>query len=250
MKTIKLILAITVFSIASSLTAQTTGSIKGSVLDEKGKPMPFVAVVIYQDSSIVTSAQTDDNGEFRVAQITPGKYYLKATFTGYNIQLLNNVITEPNKTIYVELKMALAANALKPVVVTAQFHPDIVDKDFTSVTPIKIDQIENSAVGKTDLVALIISVTPGVLPSEDGKDIHIRGARTGTTEYIVDGNKTMGVPEVPGLGISGMEVLTGGVPAEYGDCTGGIVIITTKDYKWEASRKKIAKENREEAEGK
>jgi hypothetical protein len=56
----------------------------------------------------------------------------------------------------------------------------------------------------------------------------------------------MSVPEVPGPGIAGMEVLTGGVPAEYGDCTGGLVIITTKEYKWEMRKKeKLIKERKE-----
>jgi outer membrane receptor for ferrienterochelin and colicin len=92
-------------------------------------------------------------------------------------------------------------------------------------------------------------VTPSVLATPNGKGLYVRGSRSGATSYIVDGNKTMQVPNVPGLGIAEMEVLTGGIPAEYGDCTGGVVIITTKDYMWEASRKKIAKENKEESEG-
>ena len=30
----------------------------------------------------------------------------------------------------------------------------------------------------------------------------------------------------------------------YGDCTGGLVIITTKEYKWEMNRKKNELEDR------
>ena len=249
MKTIKLILAITAFSIANTLSAQTNGSIKGNMIDEKGQPMPFVVVAIFQDSALVSAPSTDVNGEFRVAQLPLGKYYLKTNCMGYNVQLLNDVILSPNKTTYVEFKMTLASNALKPVTVTAKFHEDIVDKDFTTVTPIRIEQIENSALGKTDILALIVSVTPGVIPDQTTRDIHIRGSRVGTTGYILDGMRTMGVPDVPGLGIAGMEVLTGGIPAEYGDCTGGIVIITTKEYKWEESRKRVKEDARKEAEG-
>ena len=250
MKTIKLILAITAFSIVSSLSAQTSGSIKGTIVDEKGKPMPFLVVGVYQDSTIVNSATTDDNGEFRIAQITPGKYNLKTSFFGYNNYLLNGIIIHANQATYVDFKMTPNSITLGTATVSAKFREAIVNKDFTTVTPISIEQIENAAIGKSDIIALVTMVTPGVLATPDGKDIYIRGSRRGATGYIVDGNRTMNVPTVPGMGIAEMEVLTGGIPAEYGDCVGGIVIITTKEYQWEANRKKIAREDKEEREGK
>jgi protocatechuate 3,4-dioxygenase beta subunit len=249
MKTIKLILAITAFSIASSLSAQTNGSIKGTIVDEKGKAMPFVTVGLYQDSTLVTAASTDDNGEFRLIKITPGKYYIRTSFLGYNNSLLNGVIAHADQATYVDFKMTPTNVVLGITTVTAHYHESIVNKDFTSVTPITIDQIENAAVGKNDIIALITMVTPGVLATNDGKDIHVRGSRVGTTGYILDGSRTMGTPEVPGMGIAEMEVLTGGIPAEYGDFTGGIVIITTKEYQWEANRKKIKKEKEEDEDG-
>jgi hypothetical protein len=116
------------------------------------------------------------------------------------------------------------------------------------MTPIRIDQVENIPVSKGDIIGLITAVTPGVLATDDGKDLYVRGSRSGSTQYIVDGNKILGSPEVPGMGIAGIEVLTGGVPAEYGDCTGGIVIITTKEYKWEMRRKEMERRARKERE--
>ena len=102
------------------------------------------------------------------------------------------------------------------------------------------------AVQKGDIVSMIINVTPGVMPTPDGKNLYIRGSRQGSTGYYIDGNKIMSSAEVPGIGIAGIEVITGGVPAEYGDCTGGVVIITTKEYKMEMRRKEMRKREREE----
>jgi len=118
------------------------------------------------------------------------------------------------------------------------------------MTPIRSDQVEHMAVSKGDIVGMVANVTPGVLASEDGKELYVRGSRTGSTQFIVDGNKVMTAsdPGVPGTGIANMEVLTGGVPAEYGDCTGGIVIITTKEYKWEMRKKEMREREREEQE--
>ncbi|CAN5503778.1 hypothetical protein BH10BAC1_BH10BAC1_03370 [soil metagenome] len=237
MKTIQSILAMCVLMISSTLLAQTGGIMKGTVVDEKNNPLLFVPVAIMQDSTILYTAQTDLNGEFTVKEITPGTYNLKTSYTGYDIQLVKNIHVKPNEIRYVDIAMTPAANLLNIVVVEAIFVEPAFTPTMYSITPISIDQIESSAEGKNDIISLITSVTPGVMPTNDGKDIYIRGSRRGSTAYYVDGNRTMDVPDVPGMGISGMDVLTGGVPAMYGDCTGGLVIITTKEYKWEMNRK-------------
>lgn len=246
MKTLKTILMMCVLIISSSIIAQTGGIIKGTVLDERNIPMPFAPVVILQDSTIITSTSTDEKGEFTVKELTPGKYNVKSFFSSYNTTVIKKISVNPDQIRYVTINMTLTATGLPPVVISAPFIEPAFTPTMYSVTPISIDQIECSAVGKNDIITLILSVTPGVMPTDDGKDIYVRGSRRGSTAYYVDGNRTMDVPEVPGMGISGMEVLTGGVPAMYGDCTGGLVIITTKEYKWEMNRKQNELEDRKE----
>lgn len=246
MKTIKTILAMCTIFISGSILAQVEGTIKGTIVDEKNANMPFTTVGILQDSTLLKSVETDENGEFTVKNLTPGKYNIKAYATSYNTHLLEKVIVKPNQIVYVNIKMSLSATALKAVVVTEKFREPIVDPQFVSLTSIDIEQIENSATGKSDIIGLIVMVTPAVLQTNDGKDIYVRGSRRGSTTYFVDGNKTMSVPSVPGMGIGGMEILTGGIPADYGDCTGGVVIITTKEYKWEMSRKQNKIDERKE----
>lgn len=241
---------ICVLIISSTIIAQSGGIIKGTVLNEKSSPLPFVAVAIMQDSVTLLTAQTDENGEFTVKEVTPGKYKIKTFYSGYNIQLLEKVSVNPNQVRYVEINMSLSLTDLPTIVVSTTFVDPTFNPTICTVTPITIDQIENSAVGKTDIIALILSVTPGVLPTDDGKDLYIRGSRRGSTAYYVDGNRTMEVPDIPGMGISRMEVLTGGVPAQYGDCTGGLVIITTKEYKWEMNRKQNELDERKESQRK
>ncbi len=248
MKTLKTILTLCVLIISSSIFAQSEGTIKGTVLNEKSAPMPFAPVAILQDSTIVAIAQTDENGEFTIKNLIPGKYNIKSVYSSYNTFLLEKVSVNPNQVRYVTINMTLSSTKLPDVIITAKFIEPAFDAQFSTVTPISITQIENAAVGKTDIVALVLMTTAGILETPDGKDLYVRGSRRGSTGYYVDGNKTMAVPEVPGMGISGMEVLTGGVPAMYGDCTGGLVIITTKEYKWEMNRKKNEIEDRKEKE--
>jgi hypothetical protein len=48
--------------------------------------------------------------------------------------------------------------------------------------------------------------------------------------YIIDGVKVTGDPQVPQRGLEEIVVITGGIPAQYGDTTSGVVIITTKSF--------------------
>jgi len=48
---------------------------------------------------------------------------------------------------------------------------------------------------------------------------------------FLDGVKIAGaVPNIPPSAISSVSVYTGGLPARYGDVTGGVVVIETKSY--------------------
>jgi outer membrane receptor protein involved in Fe transport len=58
----------------------------------------------------------------------------------------------------------------------------------------------------------------------------VRGARTGSSGYFVDGVRVLEASYVPGLSIENISAFTGGVPAMYGDLTSGAVMITTKTY--------------------
>lgn len=234
--------------IGSYATAQSTGTIKGTLTDSKGDPMPFATVTLLEDSTFVTGAQTDLQGDYAIKQITPGDYTLKFVSIGYATKLIEHVIVDPSKVAYVSTSMSQGATDLGTVVVSEKFEQSIINPTFSTMTSIKLDQIDHLPASRGDVVAAVTAFTPGVMATDDGKDLYVRGSRRGSTQYIIDGNKIMGSPEVPGPGIAGMEVLTGGVPAEYGDCTGGIVIITTKDYKWEMRRKEMERRARAESE--
>ena len=65
-----------------------SASITGYVIDEDGEPLPNVSVKAYQASSrggerglgAVAGASTNDLGEYRIFDLRPGRYYIRATF--------------------------------------------------------------------------------------------------------------------------------------------------------------------------
>lgn len=68
--------------------------------------------------------------------------------------------------------------------------------------------------------------TSGVYRSPNG-GLSIRGSRTDGTALIVDGVRMPIGTVIPTAGTESFEVLTGGIPAKYGDFTGGAIMITT-----------------------
>ncbi len=248
MKTFKKLFVIAIGIISITANAQSTGSIKGTITNEKNEAMPFVAIGLLEDSTIVKSAQTDVNGDFTFRQLTPGKYTVRIQTMGYKTKNVQGVEVVADEIAYIYKTLKENADTLNTVEVFEFWDSPIIVSKFSNVKAIRIDQIEQNALPKNDIIGIIATLSPSVMPTNDGKDLYVRGSRRGTTAYYIDGNKTFGPEMTAGMGIASMEVITGGVPAEYGDATGGFVIVNTKDYLWEMKRNNVKNENKKHSE--
>ena len=124
------LMAVTAFAKTPDLT--------GTVLDEKGEPMPFVNVVLLSlpDSTFVQGAMTDDQGHFHIS--TPKNYgLLKVSSVGYETQYLNPVDG-------LIVKMNEASLMLGEVVVKSQLPKTRVKGEAMRTT------IEGSESGKAE----------------------------------------------------------------------------------------------------
>jgi len=74
--------------------------------------------------------------------------------------------------------------------------------------------------------ALGIAGTVGsVNATNDLFGVNIRGARAGQNAYYIDGMRVNSLDGIPKSFINNVQVITGGVPACYGDATGGIILV-------------------------
>ncbi|MEM9991432.1 MAG: TonB-dependent receptor, partial [Bacteroidota bacterium] len=69
--------------------------------------------------------------------------------------------------------------------------------------------------------------------SDEGGAIAVRGSRSNATDFYIDGMLVIGTL-IPESEIDQLQIVTGGIEAQYGDVTGGIISITTKgpSSKW------------------
>jgi Ca-activated chloride channel family protein len=95
----------------------------------------------------------------------------------------------------------------------------------------------NSTITREDISRLptrtvngIASTVGGVTTTEETGELHFRGSRANDVAYYVDGIRVRNVNAVSKSSIDNVTVLTGGIPANYGDVTGGVIQIETKSY--------------------
>src|SRR5688572_26307396 len=65
--------------------AAQTGSITGRVTDESGRAIVGARVQAVDGFRTLATAQTDDTGGFRLANLPPGTYAITATRIGYRL---------------------------------------------------------------------------------------------------------------------------------------------------------------------
>ncbi len=205
---------------------QQFGEIHGQLIDyESGEPLPF-ATVSTEYGGQTFGGVTDEDGRFKLKPLRPGSYDLKFRYVGYNERTIQGIEVTPSK-IYMLGKVELAMdNTLPPVVIEGI---TLFDKDRPNAMVVKAADLKFNPLIKTP-ARLIGSLTPELRTDESGQFI-VRSSRPGTSITLIDGIKvTGGMGNIPGSAIKTITVHTGGIPAQYGDLTGGVVVIETKGY--------------------
>lgn len=213
------------FLFQNALLAQT-GELQGKVFDQVSKEgIPFANIVVELNGSQKAFGETDDNGRYTIKPISPGTYDLKMSYLGYRPKVITGVIVNSDKITFQDIPLEPSVETLPDVVVSTQ---KLVEPDKTTTgSTITKDEIANIATRDTRNYA---SLTSGVFQRDDEDALNIGGARDYSTKYYIDGIavRTGGSVSLPASAIEQLTVLTGGIPARYGDATGGIINITTR----------------------
>ncbi|MFN8699334.1 MAG: carboxypeptidase regulatory-like domain-containing protein [Flavobacteriales bacterium] len=230
MKTLLITLALGLAQAAGAL-GQTFGEIQAKTRDESGAPLPGVIVVADNGSGLRGEA-TDLDGDIRLGALSPGKYTVTFRMTSKHSVTYNDVVVVPDRiTRLGEIVMRDSTVALKGAVVVEYLKP-LIEEDGGTVVRISAKELKNmpSANGG-DLKKIVASLTSDVKVSPGGDELYFRGSRSGSVVYFIDGVKIWGqIPNIPSSGISNIAVYSGGVPAKYGDSTGGYIVVETKSY--------------------
>ncbi len=214
--------------VAPALFAQTTGRIDGRTLGTDGEPIPGVTVTASSPSLQGTQTQTTDaDGRFRFVNLPPGFYTVRAELEGFNNVEQPQVRVGIDRTVSLEFTMTTAVTAEVTVLGTAPVVDTTKAETGVSISSETFDQLPLTR----DFYA-VAQVAPGVATDAAGTMFY--GSTGAENQYLIEGLNTTGAE----LGIEGkvlnfdfiqeVEVKTGGLAAEYGRITGGIISAITK----------------------
>ncbi|MCD4745957.1 MAG: carboxypeptidase regulatory-like domain-containing protein [Bacteroidales bacterium] len=210
---------------ANLLVFSQSGSLKGKIIDKETKePIPFANIIVESGGAMMGGSTSDFEGNYVIKPLTPGKYNVKATYVGYKPLMIQGVLIHADQIRFLDIELETTAIALKEFEVI-EYEVPLISKDQTAsgatVTAEDIAKMPNRS-------ANAVATTVGGVYSADGERGSVRGSRADATVMYIDGIKVMGSSTLPAAAIEQVSVILGGVPAQYGDATGGIINVTTK----------------------
>jgi len=208
--------------------SRETGAIFGTVLDEKGLPLPGATVTLTSPSLMGTrTAVSEADGSYRFPALPPGDYSVKAELQGFKTVVRENIRMNTTVRLSVDFTMPQAVVAEEVTVVGKAPTVDVKSAETASVTlsneilrNIPYSQFSSDIVwlapGVTDAnVAFGGSANTGIAYSMDG--VNVADPNAGSAWVFLDHNI---IEEAKVMGV--------GLPAEYGNFTGVIFNIVTK----------------------
>jgi len=205
------------------------GQVTGVVTDVSGARVANAEISLDNPLSWrQTRTVSDSQGQFHIQNVPYGTYVLHISAKGFTPSSKQFRIRS-NVPVEFSIRLTVAVTGAEITV-----RPDLLQAD-TPRTETVIDESSiklTPRVVRRDQLQALISTTPGWNTENDGL-MHIRGVDDGTL-FVVDGVPTP--DRVDGLfagsfntdAITSMDVITGNIPAEFGDRSGAVVVIQPK----------------------
>lgn len=221
---LRITLLLVFIGFAEILLGQT--SLLGSVSNGEDKePVAFANVVVYKNGVLITGADTDLDGFYSFPTLDPGTYDVEVSYIGLATQRIKGVQVLAGKSNKLDIIMESDGGLVLEEVIVKEYKVPLIEQDnTTSGSVLTGDQIRTLPTRNINALA---ATSAGLASSDEGEALNVRGSRSNATDYYVDGIRVRG-SLIPESEIDQMQVITGGIEAQYGDVTGGIISITTK----------------------
>jgi hypothetical protein len=214
---------------AAPALAQTTGRVVGNVTDATGAALPGVTVTASGPALQGTATTvTDGAGAYRLVNLPPGEYKVTAVLSGFKTLEQPNVAVGLDRTVDVNLTMQMAS---VQETVQVEASTPTIDTQSTTIGINAKSELFNRLPVQRDFYS-IARLAPGA--TEDAVGTAVLGSTGAENQYIIEGLNSTGIErgeKTKALNfdfVQEIEVKTGGLNAEYGRMTGGVVNVITK----------------------
>jgi len=123
----------------------SSGGIRGTLTDPAGGVIPKATIVAEDaEKGIRRTSVTDENGQYEFAGLPPSTYRLTAKISGFQTEILRDVVVSVGQTVILDFKMKISAGtevvevtSEPPVVETELSHQaDTINEQFIKELPI------------------------------------------------------------------------------------------------------------------
>jgi outer membrane receptor for ferrienterochelin and colicin len=238
----------TFFQILALLTfvsyAQTTGKISGVVIDKTTAEELIGATVIIEGTSIGSS--TGIEGDFVIANVTPGIYKLKVSYIGYDGRIIEGVEVKAGETTTVNIALSETVGELEAIEIVA-----FAKTNTESAVLLEIKQTDQMASGVSAQqiarsldrdAGQVVRRVPGI--TLYGDFINIRGLNPRYNNVLLQNIvapsletdiKSFSFDMIPSGQIDRIIILKSPAADVTGDFAGGVVRVYTKSIPNETS---------------
>lgn len=235
----KNVLFLLLLGLLTTVSAQPTHRIKGTVIDKASRqPLEFINVLVL---GLGRGGVTDAKGHFNIGEVPPGIYRLQASAVGYKTILTPEyIVSTKDLTIQIETEENLTE--LEGVTVTASpFRRD--PESPVGLRVIGLQEIEKSPGANRD-ISRIVQSYPGVAFSPAGyrNDLIVRGGSPSENRFYLDGVEIPNINHFSTQGASGGPVgiinadlirevnfYTGAFPTDRGNAMSSVLDFKLRD---------------------
>ncbi|UCH09914.1 MAG: carboxypeptidase-like regulatory domain-containing protein [Fidelibacterota bacterium] len=227
-KTHVIAFGILLLTLMNSLSAVSSGKITGRVFDsETNEALPGANVVIEGTS---LGAAADADGRYTILLPHPGKYTVAVSVIGYVQVRATEVIVQMGLTTPLDFPLTATTLEGEEVIVVAERQ--VIQTDVGN---------SGTILDGSDVVAIPVGNFKDVLDKQmgiqemDARGLFIRGQRQNSISLRIDGLETRdNVDEVVYTRfnpdeLEQVEINAGGYDASYGNATGGMINLVTKE---------------------
>jgi len=211
--------------------------IKGIVTDRDSKSsLPGVNIIIV-DSNPIMGAVTDENGNFKLTGISPGRHSLQVSMIGYETLIYKDIVVTSSKAVFVEISMGQNIKSLEMVIIKPEINKESAINSMAMVGGRMLSVEEaNRYAGGFDDPARLASSFAGVAGGVSDNGIVVRGNAPKSLQWKMEGveipnpNHFADLLAFGGGGITAMssqllansDFFNGAFPAEYSNALSGV----------------------------
>ncbi|AQG79197.1 TonB-dependent receptor [Spirosoma montaniterrae] len=227
----------------TTVRAQFTQTIRGSVLDEASKkPIAFASIVILNTTPFI-GASTDETGTFLINNVPVGRYDLQVTVVGYEPAIVREVTVGSGKQTFLTIHLNENVALLNEISVKPRVSKERPLNTMATVSAkmLSVEEAKRYAGGFDD-PARLASVIAGVAGNMGDNGIIVRGNAPKFLQWRMEGVEIpspnhFGDLNYLGGGIltalssqmlTNSDFLTGAFPAEYNNALSGVFDVTMR----------------------